>query len=103
MITEHLPGGHLPSFSPKKIRKKRKKIVSFHKNVNIKERTEISVKNLETNLVTGFAYSVVDGFSNGIFNMVFVTKRSEEEVRLRDVLIINTDKVTKNKYDMTKS
>ena len=103
MITEHLPGGHLPSFSPKKQRKKRKKIVSFRKPDNIKERTDITTKNLETNLITGYAYSVVDGFNNGSLNMVFVIGRSEEEIRLREVLIQNTESVTKNKYELKKT
>jgi hypothetical protein len=41
---------------------------------------------LESNLIAGFAYSCMDSFHNGNFNMVCVAKRSEEEIRLMESL-----------------
>jgi len=53
-------------------------------------------------LISGIAYSIVEGFFNGQFNMVYVTKRSDLEIQLREKLVENTEQVTKYRYDMNK-
>jgi len=52
-----------------------------------------------TNVIPGFAYSVVDLFENENFNMVYVLKRTENDLKLRQDYL-NLQKVNLNK--MTK-
>lgn len=58
--------------SPAKISKKIDKLV----------RKE-SLKQKPTYVIPGFAYSIYEGFFNNNFNMVYVQKRSDKEVKLR--------------------
>ena len=52
-----------------------------------------------TNVIPGFAYSVVDLFENENFNMVYVLKRTENDLKLRQDYLnlqkINLNKMTK--------
>ena len=36
-----------------------------------------------TNIIPGFAYSIFDIFENEQFNMVYVLKRTEQDIKLR--------------------
>lgn len=54
----------------------------------------------ETNVLPGFAYSVLEQFQNGeTFNMVYAQKRSDREIRLRmehfEICKASTHKMTK--------
>ena len=48
--------------------------------------TEESVKHLPHYMISGAAYSCMDSFHNGAFNMIFVQKKSEEEIKLLEDL-----------------
>jgi len=45
----------------------------------------------------------MEGFENNQFNMVYVAKRSDEEIRLREALIKNNEAYQKYRYDMNKT
>ena len=40
------------------------------------------LKERSTNLVPGFAYSILDSFENESFNMVYVLKRTEQDIKV---------------------
>ena len=54
---------------------------------------EEDVELLPHYLISGAAYSCMDAFDNGNFNMIFVQKKSEEEIKLIEDMQINFEKI----------
>jgi hypothetical protein len=72
---------------------------TFHKNYKELMPNFENLEHIPSNIITGFAYPIFDSFFNSTFNMVYVQKRSEKEVKLKQEFF-ELSKITMHK--MTK-
>ncbi|KAL4452822.1 hypothetical protein ABPG74_002387 [Tetrahymena malaccensis] len=70
------------SMSPTK--KQNPMLLEIKKASSIIQQTQ---KNIPTNVISGFAYPLIECFYNDTFNMVYVQKRTDKEIKLRQEYI----------------